>query len=38
MSRQRMAWIGAGITGSELSDFSNVARGLVLRNRARIFR
>ena len=37
MNRQRMAWIGAGITGSELSDFSNVARGLVLRKRARIF-
>ena len=37
MTSQRMAWIGAGITGSELSDFSNVARGLVLRNRARIF-
>ena len=37
MTRQRMAWIGAGVMGSELTDFSNVARDLVLRNRARIF-
>ena len=37
MTRQHMASIGAGIMGSELTDFSDIARGLVLRNRCRIF-
>ena len=37
MTRQRMASIGAGVMRSELTDFSDIARGLVLRNRGRIF-
>ena len=37
MTRQRIASIAGGVMGSELIDFSSVVRGLVLRNRDRIF-